>query len=52
MRVNDWHVTFNLLNALKYPDDGKQLLSCKSFNILMKKQFLKDQAKLHEMKQF
>ena len=44
MRVNDQEVTFNVFNALKYPDEGREECSfVRKIDSLVQKQFRKDQ---------
>ena len=49
MRVNDQEVTFNVFNALKYPDEGREeCLFVRTIDSLVQKQFMKDHEYLEE----
>ena len=49
MRVNDQEVTFNVFNALKYPDEGSEECSfVKTIDSLVQKQIRKEQENFKE----
>ena len=49
MRVNDQEVTFNVFNALKYPDeDSEECSFVRTIDCLIQKQFRKEQEILKE----
>ena len=49
MRVNDQEVTFNVFNALKYLDEGREDCSfVRTIDSLLQKQFMKDHEYLEE----
>ena len=49
MRVNDQDVTFNVFNALKYPDEGsEECFFVRTIDSLVQKQFKKEQEILKE----
>ena len=49
MRVNDQEVTFNVCNALKYLDEGREECSfVRTIDSLVQKQFMKDQEYLQK----
>ena len=49
MRVTNQEVSFNIFNALKYPDEGSEECSIvKTIDLLVQKQILREQENFKE----